>query len=64
MVKLILGEGGLDFDTSFCSCPSFLKTYICKNILGVAEKAKIVASPPEAKDVSIGENRKRGRPKM
>ncbi|XP_077282967.1 uncharacterized protein LOC143908979 [Arctopsyche grandis] len=45
-----------------CSCPHFLKTYMCKHLLGVAIRLKFVRPPPEAKNLDIGMKRKRGRP--
>jgi hypothetical protein len=46
-----------------CTCPSYLKTYMCKHIVGLALRLRYVRAPPAAKDVPIGEKRKRGRPK-
>ncbi len=46
-----------------CSCPSFFKTFLCKHIIGLAIRLKYVKPPPEAKQIPIGEKRKRGRPK-
>jgi hypothetical protein len=45
-----------------CTCPSFLKNYICKHIIGMAIKLKYCKPPPEAKNVEIGKKRKRDRP--
>jgi uncharacterized Zn finger protein len=47
-----------------CTCPFFLKKYMCKHIIGLAIRLKSAKPPPAAKDVPIGENRKRGRPKQ
>jgi len=46
-----------------CTCPFFLKKFICKHILGIAIRLKYVKPPPAAKQIPIGEKRKRGRPK-
>ena len=46
-----------------CTCPYFLKNYICKHLIGIAIRLKMVKPPPAAKDVPINEKRKRGRPK-
>ena len=46
-----------------CTCPSYLKTYMCKHIVGLALRLRYVRAPPAAKDVPIGEKRKLGRPK-
>ena len=45
-----------------CTCPSFLKKYMCKHIIGIAIRSKYVKPPSQAKQVPIGEKRKRGRP--
>ena len=45
-----------------CTCPSFLKNYICKHIIGLSIRLKYCKAPPEAKNVAIGAKRKRGRP--
>lgn len=47
---------------STCSCPAFLKGFMCKHIMGILLKMKQLDAPPEAKPVPIGEKRKRGRP--
>ena len=36
---------------------------MCKHLVGVALRRKYVKAPPSAKDIPIGEKRKRGRPK-
>ena len=46
-----------------CNCPSFLKEFICKHVIGLAIRLKYCKLPPAAKDIKIGEKRKRGRPK-
>jgi hypothetical protein len=45
-----------------CTCSSFLKTYMCKHVIGISMRMKYCKPPPEAKNVPIGEKRKRGRP--
>jgi hypothetical protein len=47
-----------------CNCPSFFKEFICKHVVGMALRLKLCKPPPAAKDVPIGEKRKRGRPKL
>lgn len=47
---------------STCSCPFFLKKFMCKHILGILLRTKVLHAPSEAKNVPIGEKRKRGRP--
>lgn len=46
-----------------CNCPSYLKTFMCKHVLGIAIRLKLVTPSFEAKQIPIGEKRKRGRPK-
>lgn len=45
-----------------CTCPVFLKNYMCKHLLGVAIRFKYIHPPLEAKNLEIGKKRKRGRP--
>lgn len=47
-----------------CTCPAFLKKYICKHLVGLAIRKKFVKPPPAAKQIPIGNKRKRGRPKL
>lgn len=49
---------------STCSCPIFLKFRECKHRLGVLIRLKMVDVPPAAKNVSLGQKRKRGRPSL
>ena len=57
-----------------CTCPHFLKIFICKHVIGIAIRLKLVKPPPIAKNVPIGQKaqeagkdwakaKKRGRPK-
>ena len=46
-----------------CTCPYFLKRFVCKHLLGLAIRLKLTSAPPAAKNVPIGEKRRRGRPK-
>ena len=45
-----------------CTCPCFLKKYMCKHVIGLSIRLKYVKPLPAAKQVPIGEKRKRGRP--
>ncbi|CAF4368506.1 unnamed protein product [Rotaria sp. Silwood2] len=45
-----------------CTCPSFMKKFICKHTIGISIRLKYCKPPPEAKNVTIGTKRKRGRP--
>jgi len=50
------------WENGSCTCPGFLKNYICKHLLGIAITEKYFQVQPEAKNVPIGQKRKRGRP--
>lgn len=47
-----------------CNCPEFLKKFICKHVVGIAIRRRQLEVPFEAKQVPIGQKRKRGRPKL
>ena len=49
-----------------CTCPNFLKNYICKHSLGMAIHLKALncVVPAIAKNIPIGQKRRRGRPKL
>jgi hypothetical protein len=47
-----------------CDCPAFKKNFICKHLIGVAARLKILKMPGYAKSATIGKKRKRGRPKQ
>ena len=47
-----------------CTCPNFLKKYMCKHLIGMAIRLKLAKPPPAAKNVPINEKRRRGRPKF
>jgi hypothetical protein len=51
-----------DWKTSRFTCPTFLKSYICKRIVGMEIRLKRCKPPAAAKTVPIGKKRKRGRP--
>jgi hypothetical protein len=51
-----------DWKRGTCSCPSFFKKYMCKNVVGLAIRSKFCIPPVEAKNIPIGQKRKRGRP--
>lgn len=63
MIKLCKSKEGVAWNECSCTCPSFQKRYICKHVLGIAMKLKLLEPPSEAKSVPIGGKRKRGRPK-
>lgn len=45
-----------------CTCPVFMKEYICKHVVGIALRLKYTRAPPQAKNVPLGQKRKLGRP--
>lgn len=50
------------WDDGKCDCPDFFKKFICKHLVGMAIRLKLVKPPIEVKTVPLGEKRKRGRP--
>lgn len=49
---------------SSCSCPCFLKHLTCKHSLGMQIRLNLCNVPPQAKNVPLGQKRKRGRPAL
>ncbi len=41
-----------------CTCPYFLKKYMCKHLVGLAIRLKYVKPPAVAKDIPISQRRK------
>ncbi|KAL0882531.1 hypothetical protein ABMA27_000993 [Loxostege sticticalis] len=60
--KVIMPKNSDMWADSKCSCPQFAKKYMCKHVLGLAIRLKCVTAPLEAKNIQIGQKRKRGRP--
>ena len=56
-----LSNTSVEWQKGTCTCPSFLKNYICKYIIGTSIRLKYCKPPPEGKNVEIGTKRKRGR---
>lgn len=52
----------IQLDQSTCTCPPFLKSLQCKHIVGMYIRLKLLPVPPEAKQIPMGQKRKRGRP--
>ena len=48
---------------SSCTCPYFMKNYLCKHIIGIANRRKLPGAtiPEQAKNIPLGQKRKRGR---
>ena len=44
-----------------CTCPPFLKEYVCKHVLGLAIRKKLVQVPANIKNVPLGAKPKRDR---
>ena len=47
-----------------CTCPAYTKHCICKHVLGLKIRQKSICVPNEAKQIPLGQKRKRGRPTM
>ncbi|KAG4068613.1 hypothetical protein HA402_004954 [Bradysia odoriphaga] len=54
---------GNNWKKGTCTCPAFCKKFICKHLVGMAVRYKLVEVPLSAKSVPIGQKRKRGRPR-
>ena len=39
--KVTLPDKGSEWKNGFCNCPSFLKEYICKHVIGIAVRLKL-----------------------
>jgi uncharacterized Zn finger protein len=52
----------LNWLDGICSCPEFLKKFTCKHVVGMAIRLNYCKPQPAAKNVKIGEKRRRGRP--
>lgn len=50
------------WDQSTCTCPTFFRTYMCEHVIGLPIRLKYAIPPHEAKELSLGQKRKRGRP--
>ena len=45
-----------------CTCPPFMKNFVCKHTIGMSIRLKYCKPPSETKNAKIGAKRKRGRP--
>ena len=52
-----------DWRNSFCNCVAFQKNYKCIHVIGLAYRYKLIDIPQEAKNIQIGQKRRKGRPK-
>lgn len=57
-----LPQDDFDWLNGTCNCPDYLRNYVCKHLAGLAIRLKLVEPPTEARNVPIGEKRRRGRP--
>lgn len=48
----------------YCNCPAYLRDFMCKHVVGIAIRLKYLQPGFEAKQIPIGEKRKRGRPQL
>ena len=60
--KIVRTQFVCNWKDSDCDCTYFFKNYKCKHVLGLAIRFKMVDPPEAAKNVPLGEKRKRGRP--
>lgn len=49
---------------STCSCPMYFKRYMCKHIIGVSLRSKLVKAPNAAKLIPLNQTRGVGRPRL
>ena len=54
---LCLSNNPEEWRTATCTCPSFLKSYVWKHIVGMCIRLKYCKPPPEAKNVAIGRDK-------
>lgn len=47
-----------------CTCAFFMKNFNCMHVLGLALRMKLVCVPDAAKNLPLGQKRKRGRPAL
>jgi hypothetical protein len=57
-----LPNDGSKWSEGTCTCPKFLKKYMCKHVVGIALRLKFCRAPAEAKNIPLGQKRKPGRP--
>jgi len=58
LIKVI----GNNWNSAKCNCPTFYKLFICKHSVGVGIRLGLTDAPLEAKNIVLGQKRKRGRP--
>lgn len=62
--KIEIDSNNFQISTSLCSCPVFMKKYVCKHILGVALRLHLAKAPADANPSKLNDKKKRGRPKL
>lgn len=55
---LCLSNNPEEWRASACTCPFFLKNYICKHVIGMSIRLKYCKPPPEAKNLEGGTKEK------
>lgn len=51
-----------DVKKSSCTCPFFMKNFLCKHSVGMHIRLQLLEVPVEARNIPLGQRRKRGRP--
>ena len=59
--EFTLSNDGSEWKKDIATVLIFFKEYICKHVIGMGIRLKFCKPPPAAKDIPIGEKRKRGR---
>lgn len=45
-----------------CDCSDFFKLFLCEHLIGIALRLNVISAPIVAKNIPLGQKRKRGRP--
>ncbi len=53
-----------DWTHAKCSCETYLKKFLCRHVIGIAMRLKFFNVCQAAKNIPIGQKRKRGRPAL
>ena len=60
--KITLPIDPKEWKTGSCTCPTYMKEYFCKHLIGIAIFTKRLLVPNTCKAMPLGQNRKKGRP--
>ena len=63
-VWIVTFPNDADWINGSCTCRDYFKKYVCKHMVELTIRNKLVKVPLAAKQVPIGEKRSRGRPKL